>query len=247
MRASASDPSSWVKVTGILILQILAATAFWLDARRQRRAQARALVRRRLRLGPRDRDPLRRSCTRGAASLLAQALSPSLEGASGAVQLRDPVRGGPDRRQPGGGHGAGAARRADPAIGAGVLMGLSFPVRALRGRRARWPGSTASASCASRSVLLAMGGIVAAGNLVAIVAIHFLNAGPWGWDFLYDALAGVAGRPGASSMVVAAVPADLRAPLLGRDGHPPAGALEPEPAAAAHARARGARAPTSTR
>ena len=39
-----------------------------------------------------------------------------------------------------------------------------------------------------------MGGIVAAGNLVAIAAIHFLNAGPWGWDFLYDALAG---SPGA--------------------------------------------------
>ena len=37
VRASASDPSSWVKVTGVLLLQILAAAAFWLDARRQRR------------------------------------------------------------------------------------------------------------------------------------------------------------------------------------------------------------------
>ena len=37
MRASAADPSSWVKVTGILILQSLAAVAFWVDARRQRR------------------------------------------------------------------------------------------------------------------------------------------------------------------------------------------------------------------
>ena len=34
VRASVSDPSSWVKVTGILILQTLAAIAFWLDARR---------------------------------------------------------------------------------------------------------------------------------------------------------------------------------------------------------------------
>ena len=34
VRASVSDPSSWVKVAGILILQTLAAIAFWLDARR---------------------------------------------------------------------------------------------------------------------------------------------------------------------------------------------------------------------
>ena len=34
VRASLSDPSSWVKVAGILILQTLAAIAFWLDARR---------------------------------------------------------------------------------------------------------------------------------------------------------------------------------------------------------------------
>jgi putative nucleotidyltransferase with HDIG domain len=46
-----------------------------------------------------------------------------------------------------------------------------------------------------------MGGMVAAGNLIAIAAIHFLNAGPWGWEFLYDALAGLAGGL-AVSMVV---------------------------------------------
>jgi len=45
----------------------------------------------------------------------------------------------------------------------------------------------------SRSVLLAMGGVVAFGNLVAISAIHFLSAGPWGWAFLWDSLAGIAG------------------------------------------------------
>ena len=28
---------------------------------------------------------------------------------------------------------------------------------------------------------------------MAIAAIHFLSAGPWGWEFLYDALAGLAG------------------------------------------------------
>jgi len=55
-------------------------------------------------------------------------------------------------------------------------------------------------------VLLAMGGIVAAGNLVAIVALHFLNAGPWGWDFLYDALAGVAGGLTVSMVVALLLP-----------------------------------------
>ncbi|HEY6064652.1 MAG TPA: hypothetical protein VIY96_00760, partial [Thermoanaerobaculia bacterium] len=37
VRASVSDPSSWVKVAGILLLQLLAALAFWIDARRHRR------------------------------------------------------------------------------------------------------------------------------------------------------------------------------------------------------------------
>ena len=37
VRTSASDPSSWVKVTGVFVLQLLAVLAFWLDARRQRR------------------------------------------------------------------------------------------------------------------------------------------------------------------------------------------------------------------
>ena len=49
VRASASDPSSWVKVTGVLILQTLAAIAFWLDARRQRRRKRERSSARRLR------------------------------------------------------------------------------------------------------------------------------------------------------------------------------------------------------
>ncbi|MFY9552599.1 MAG: HDIG domain-containing metalloprotein, partial [Thermoanaerobaculia bacterium] len=39
------------------------------------------------------------------------------------------------------------------------------------------------------------------GNLVAISSIHFLGAGPWGWDFLYDALAGIAGGLTVSMVV----------------------------------------------
>ena len=37
VQASASDPSSWIKMTGVFVLQVLAVAAFWLDARRQRR------------------------------------------------------------------------------------------------------------------------------------------------------------------------------------------------------------------
>ena len=36
-RASLADPSSWLKVIGILVLQSLAAVLFWLDTRRHRR------------------------------------------------------------------------------------------------------------------------------------------------------------------------------------------------------------------
>ena len=71
-------------------------------------------------------------------------------------------------------------------------MGLSFPF-ALFSVVGSLAGIYGLGKVRARSVLLAMGGIVAAGNLVAIAAIHFLTAGPWGWEFLYDALAGLAG------------------------------------------------------
>ncbi|HYR46860.1 MAG TPA: HDIG domain-containing protein, partial [Thermoanaerobaculia bacterium] len=45
----------------------------------------------------------------------------------------------------------------------------------------------------SRSVLLAMGGLVAAANLISISAISFLSAEPRGWDFAADVLGGLAG------------------------------------------------------
>ena len=75
------------------------------------------------------------------------------------------------------------------AIGAGVLMGqsFSFVLFALVGSLA---GIFGIGKLRSRSVLLAMGGIVAAGNLVAISAIAFLNGEARGWDFAADVLAG---------------------------------------------------------
>ena len=203
VRASASDPSSWVKVTGILILQMLAACAFWLDARRQRRRR-------------RERTTgvvfgsvlatgiLFALVTRGG-FMLAQALSPSLEGASGSVNFAIPFAAGPIVVSLVAGMGPALLVALVQAIGAGVLMGLSFPF-ALFAVVGSLAGIYGLGKLRSRSVLLAMGGIVAAGNLVAIAAIHFLNAGPWGWEFLYDALAGVAGGLTVSMVVALFLP-----------------------------------------
>ena len=198
VRASAKDPSSWVKVTGILILQMLAAVAFWLDARRQRRRK-------------RERSAgvvfgsvlatgiLFALVTRGG-FVLAQALSPSLESASGAVNYAIPFAAGPIVVSLVAGMGPALLVALIHAVGAGVLMGLSFPF-ALFAIVGSLAGIYGLGKLRSRSVLLGMGGIVAAGNLVAIASIHFLNAGPWGWEFLYDALAGIAGGLTVSMVV----------------------------------------------
>ena len=203
VRASASDPSSWVKVTGVLILQILAAAAFWLDARRQRRRK-------------RERSTnvvfgsvlatgvLFAIVIRGTFAL-AQALSPSLEGASGAVNYAIPFAAGPIVVSLVAGMGPALLVALVFSIGAGVLMGLSFPF-ALFAVVGSLAGIYGLGKVRSRSVLLSMGGIVAAGNLVAIAAIHFLNAGPWGWDLLYDAMAGVAGGLTVSMVVALFLP-----------------------------------------
>ncbi len=203
VRASASDPSSWVKVTGVLILQILAAAAFWLDARRQRR-------RRRERssdvvFGSVIATGILFALITRAAFALAQALSPSLEGASGAVNFAIPFAAGPIVVSLVAGMGPALLVALVHAVGAGVLMGLSFPfaIFAVVGSLA---GIYGLGRLRSRSVLLWMGGMVAAGNLVAIVAIHFLNAGPWGWEFLYDALAGIAGGLTVSMVVALFLP-----------------------------------------
>ncbi len=190
VQASASDPSSWVKVTGILILQALAAAAFWLDARRQRR-------RRRERstgvvYGSVLATGILFAIVTRAFFALAQALSPSLEGASAAVNYAIPFAAGPIVVSLVAGMGPALLVALVFGIGAGVLMGQSFPF-ALFAVVGSLAGIYGLGKVGARSVLLSMGGIVAAGNLVAVSAIHFLNAGPWGWDFLYDALAGVAG------------------------------------------------------
>jgi len=203
VRASASDPSSWVKVTGVMVLQVLAVLAFWLDARRQRRRK-------------RERSTavvfgtvlatgiLFALVTRGAFAL-AQALSPSLEGASGAVNYAIPFAAGPIVVSLVAGMGPALLVALVHAVGAGVLMGLSFPF-ALFSLVGSLAGIYGLGKVRSRSVLLTMGGMVGAGNLVVILAIHFLSDGPWGWEFLWDALAGVAGGLTVAMVVALLLP-----------------------------------------
>jgi putative nucleotidyltransferase with HDIG domain len=198
VRASASDPSSWFKVTGILILQVLAAIAFWLDARRQRRRKRERTAG--VVFGSVLATGILFSLVTRGGFVLAQALSPSLENASGAVNYAIPFAAGPIIVSLVAGMGPALLVALVHAVGAGVLMGLSFPF-ALFAVVGSLAGIYGLGKLRARSVLLGMGGIVAAGNLVAIAAIHFLNAGPWGWEFLYDALAGIAGGLTVSMVV----------------------------------------------
>ncbi|MEP6769156.1 MAG: HDIG domain-containing metalloprotein [Acidobacteriota bacterium] len=192
VRASAADPSSWVKVMGIVILQLLAASAFWVDARRQRRRR-------------RERRPemvyasilaagiLFSLLTRGA-FVLAQGLSSSFEGSAWAAHTyyAIPFAAGSIMVSLVAGMGPALLFAAVHAIGAGILMGQSFPfvLFALVGSLA---GIFVIGKLRSRSVLLGMGAVVAAANLVSISAIAFLNGEARGWDFAADVLGGLAG------------------------------------------------------
>jgi putative nucleotidyltransferase with HDIG domain len=192
VRASVSDPSSWVKVAGILILQTLAAIAFWLDARRY--------VRRR-----RERPPETIYASMASAGILfalllrgffvlAQGFSSSFEGAAtaAATYYALPFAAGPIVAGLVSGMGPALLFAAANAVGAGVLMGQSFPFAlfALVGSLA---GIFAVGKVRARTVLLAMGGFVAAANLISITAIQFLNAERIGWSFALDALGGLVG------------------------------------------------------
>ena len=204
-RASVSDPSSWVKVAGTLLLQICAALAFWLDARRQRRRR-------------RERAPevlygsvlatgiVFALLTRGAFAL-AQTLSSSFEGAAWASHsyYAIPFAAGSIVAGLVAGMGPALLFAVVHAVGGGLLMGqsFSFVLFALVGSLA---GIFGVGKVRSRSVLLAMGGIVAVANLIAISAISFLNAEPRGWDFAADALGGLAGGWFVAMLVAVILP-----------------------------------------
>ncbi len=204
-RASVSDPSSWVKVAGTFLLQACAALAFWLDTRRQRRRR-------------RERQPtvlygsvlaagvVFALVTRGAFSL-AQTLASSLEGASWASHsyYAIPFAAGSIVTSLVAGMGPALLFAVVHAVGGGLLMGQSFAfvLFALVGSLA---GLYGVGRVRSRSVLIAMGGIVAAANVVSISAISFLNAEPRGWDFAADALGGLAGGWFVAMLVAVILP-----------------------------------------
>ena len=204
-RASAGDPSSWVKVAGTALLQTGAALVFWLDARRQRRRR-------------RERAPevvygsvlatgiVFAVLTRGAFAL-AQTLSTSLEGATWASHsyYAIPFAAGPIVASLVAGMGPALLFAAVHAIGAGLLMGQSFAfiLFALVGSLA---GIFGLGRVRSRSVLLVMGAVVAAANLVSISAISFLNAEPRGWDFGGDVLGALAGAWFVAMLVAVILP-----------------------------------------
>ncbi len=192
VRASVSDPSSWVKVAGILILQTLAAVVFWLDARRY--------VRRK-----RERPPETIFASLACAGILfalltrgffhlAQGFSSSFEGAAtaAATYYAIPFAAGPIVASLIAGMGPALLFAAASAVGAGVLMGQSFPFAlfALVGALA---GIFAIGKVRARSVLLAMGGFVAAANVLSITAIQFLSAERLRWSFSLDVLGGLVG------------------------------------------------------
>jgi putative nucleotidyltransferase with HDIG domain len=77
-------------------------------------------------------------------------------------------------------------------VGAGLLMGQSFgfALFALVGSLA---GIFGLGKVRARSVLLALGGLVAAANAVTITTITLLSDQPAGWDFAADLAGGLAG------------------------------------------------------
>ena len=204
-RASVSDPSSWLKVGGTLLVQTGAAVVFWLDARRQRRRR-------------RERAPdvvygavlatgiLFALLTRGVFGLT-QTLSSSFEGASWASHgyYAIPFAAGPIVASLVAGMGPALLFAAVNALGAGLLLGQSFAFAlfALAGSLA---GIFSLGKVRSRSVLLAMGGIVAAANFVSVSAISLLGAEPRGWDFWGDVVGGIAGGWFVAMLVAAILP-----------------------------------------
>ena len=190
-RASVSDVHFWLKVAGIATLQSLAAAAFWIDSRRQRRRK-------------RERRPemvyasvlvsgiVFSLIVRGGFSLT-QVLSSSFEGgwathASYAI----PFAAGSIMTSLVAGMGPALLFASIHAIGSGVLMGQSFAFAlfALLGSLA---GIFALTRVRARSALLLMGGVVGLANLVSIVVLAFLSGEARGWDVALDGVAGLAG------------------------------------------------------
>src|SRR5262249_57586727 len=120
-------PSSWLKLSGVVILQVLAAAVFWVDARRQRRRRrersAAAVYASVLTTGI-----VFALVTRGAFAL-AESLTSSFEGSAWAAHTyyAIPFAAGSIMTSLVAGMGPALVFSAVHAIGAGVLIRTSFP------------------------------------------------------------------------------------------------------------------------
>ena len=191
-RASAADPTSWLRVAGIAILETLAAAAFWLDSRRQRRRMRERSAR--VVYGSVLASGILFSLVTRGGFALAQGLSSSFDSSPWAAHAyyAIPFAAGSIMVSLVAGMGPALLFAAVHSIGAGVLMGQSFAfvLFAIVGSLA---GIFGLGKLRSRSVLLAMGGIVAGANLVSVSAITFLSGEASGSGFAGDAIAGLLG------------------------------------------------------
>jgi putative nucleotidyltransferase with HDIG domain len=188
-----------VQVLGVFVLQVLAAVIFWLDARRQRRRK-------------RERSAyitygsvlatgiVFALVTRGAFFLM-QTLSASVEGStSTALNYAIPFAAGPIVASLVAGMGPALLAVLVNAVGAGVLMGQSFGFTLLAALGAL-AGIFGLGRLRARSVLLGMGGMVGAANVVAITANRFISPDSPGLSILPDLAGGLAGGIVVGSVV----------------------------------------------
>jgi cyclic-di-AMP phosphodiesterase PgpH len=194
IRGSASNPSVWLKIVGILLLESLTALALYWDARRRSETRQEAAIPyvTVLLIGV-----IFAWVVRGSFSL-AQAVAASFQGGSaetlGAEYFAIPFAAGPIVMSLIGGIAPAVLFSALAAVGVGVLMGQSFSL-ALFALAGSLTGVLGMTRLRSRGVLVATGGLVAASNIAMILASQFLDAhvggAGTGWDFVGGVLGGL--------------------------------------------------------
>jgi putative nucleotidyltransferase with HDIG domain len=173
IQGSASEPRSWWRLTGVVALQVLAVFLFWLDTEVRKRS------------GRGEASPLLPILAVGivfavidrGAFAIAQSLASSFSSdALSADSYAIPFAAGPVVAVLVAGVGPGPAVlfAAVTAASVGVLMGMNyaFVLFALTGSLA---GIYGMKRLGARSVLLGLGGIVAAANVLAVLVLRALS------------------------------------------------------------------------
>ena len=174
VNGSASQPESWWRLVGVVLLQVLSVFVFWIDSQT------------RLSASRRQAPPLLPLLAVGIAfSIILRgcfAITQSLASNFSSDALSSAAFGIPFAAGPilavlvvGAGPGPAVLFAAVQAASIGVLMGMNFPfaLYALAGSLA---GIYGMKRLGSRSVLFTLGGIVAAANVAAVAMSHALAA-----------------------------------------------------------------------